>query len=154
MPEINIQINPFMTEALIEMVEKVSSQPDPFFSSMSAGGGEEDTEMRELWVHDLREKQEKDFACLLHVLRHKNFGRRKVSFDEKTAEALLRSCSAVRLMILELYLKNMDPGKLERAEIDLDSLQLPQQRGYACYLFLATLQSIIINELDPGLEQF
>jgi len=46
-------------------------------------------------------------------------------------------------------LRDISDSVLEDGDIDILELPMDQQRCFACYLFLAHLQSLIIQELDP-----
>ncbi len=151
MPELNIQINPFMADALVQMIEAISGSLEDTLPASDAVP-ENDPDLRSIWMQGLRDIQDRDCSILLHILRHRDFGRSAVPFDEETGEALLRSCSAIRLKIQETLLKDVVPEQLEMAQINVQRLEPEQQRGYACYLFLATLQSQVIHELYPDLE--
>jgi hypothetical protein len=151
MPELDIQINPFMADALVQMIETISSNLDDVLPADSAIPAS-DPDFQSIWVEGLREIQERDCSVLLHILRHRDFGRDAIPFDEETGEALLRSCSAIRLKIQDTILKAVAPEQLEVAQLNVQKLEPEQQRGYACYLFLATLQSLVIRELYPDLE--
>lgn len=151
MPELDIQVNPFMTDALVQMIEAISGNLEETLPESEAIP-EDDPEFRTIWIEGLREIQDRDCAILLHILRHRDFGRAAVPFDEETGEALLRSCSTIRLKIQDSLLKDVAPEQLEVAQINVQKLDPEQQRGYACYLFLATLQSLVIRELYPDLE--
>lgn len=151
MPELEIQINPFMVDALVQMIETISSNLDSTLPGEKTVP-ESDAELKSIWMQGLRDGQEKDCAILLHTLRNKNFGRSSVPFDEENGEAMLRSCSAIRLKLQDTVLKDVSMEQLEVGEVEIQKMDPEQQRGYACYLFLATLQSLIIRELEPDLE--
>ena len=151
MPELEIQINPFMVDALVEMIETIASNLDSILPGDNSVP-ESDAELQSIWMQGLRDGQEKDCSILLHTLRNKNFGKSSVSFEEENGEAMLRSCSAIRLKLQDTLLKDVSMEQLEKGEVDVQKMEPEQQRGYACYPFLATLQSIIIRELEPDLE--
>lgn len=151
MPELEIHINPFMVDALIQMIETIGSNLDSVLPQEDTVP-EADEDFKAIWMDGLREGQEKDCSILLHILRNKDFGKAPVTFDEENGEAMLRSCSAIRLKIQDTLLKDLSMEQLEVGEVDIHKLEAEQQRGYACYLFLATLQSLIIRELEPDLD--
>lgn len=153
MAEINIRMNPFLAEAMVEMVEQVLQAQLPDRVDETANPME-DPDLRSLWMQGLSEEEDRDAAQLLYLLRHRKFGRRAIELEDDAAECVLRACSAVRLRILDLYLSEVPSEQLEVGLINQESLQPEQQRSYACYLLLATLQSLIINQLYPDLDGY
>ena len=74
-----------------------------------------------------------------------------VAFDEDNAEVILRACAAVRLRLRERYLKPMGDEALESGDVDLLTLAEPLRKAFMCYLFLATVQELIIQHLDSSI---
>jgi hypothetical protein len=64
---------------------------------------------------------------------------------------IVRACAAVRLRLREKYLKPMGDETLESGEVDLMSLDEPLRKAFMCYLFLATIQELIIQHLDESI---
>jgi len=71
-----------------------------------------------------------------------------IALDEKNAEPVVRACAAVRLRLRENYLKGIADETLESSDVELEELEEPVRKAFMCYLFLATLQELIIQHLD------
>ncbi len=146
-----MRINPFMMDALIHVIEEIADNLESTLPGRDSVP-EDDDSFVEAWIEGLREDQERDCEILLHLLRNRKFGRTRMKVNEDEAEGILRACSAIRLKIRDGLLRNIPETDLELGEIDMKALEPEQQRGYAVYLFLASLQALLIEEMDPGLE--
>ena len=71
-----------------------------------------------------------------------------VAFDADNAEPVVRACAALRLRLREENLKSLRDEMLESGEVEMDQLAEPVRKFFMCYLFLATLQELIIQNLD------
>lgn len=107
-----------------------------------------DAEFRETWTADLLETQNTDVQVLMALFDDNFFSEGVIGLDEKNAESVLRACAAVRLQLREKYLKPLGDETLESSEIELERLEEPVRKAFMCYLFLATLQELIIQHLD------
>jgi hypothetical protein len=74
-----------------------------------------------------------------------------IAIDEANAEHVVRACAAVRLVLRARHLQQMDEETLESGQVDLEKLSDPMRRSFMCYLFLATLQELIIQHLDSSI---
>jgi len=108
-------------------------------------------EFKEAWVGELLEAQVSDVRRLLALFGDEFFRAGVVAFDEENAEVMVRACAAVRLRLRDRYLQGLSDESLESGETDLQQLAEPLQRAFMCYLFLATLQELIIQHLDDGI---
>jgi hypothetical protein len=110
-----------------------------------------DPEFREAWTGELLGGQHDDVSVLLSLFGEEFFSDGIVSFDESNAEAITRACSAVRLLLRERHLRSLNDEMLESGEVDLTRLDPPVQKAFMCYLFLATIQELIIQHLDESI---
>jgi len=115
------------------------SSPDP------------DDEFSNEWTRDLVAAQSSDVEVLLSLFGAEFFTEGVVHFDQSNAEAIARSCSAVRLRVRERHLKGLSDESLEAGEVDLSKLDEGVRRSFTCYLFLATIQELIIQHLDESI---
>lgn len=115
---------------------------------------EDDEDLQMAWQADLIEALHYDIDYLLLVLRDHDFGKGELIMEEGVAESVVRACSAIRLKLRESALLKLTDDQLENAEVDILSLPTDMQQCYACYLFLTSLQSLILIELDPSCEEF
>ncbi|MFI5336743.1 MAG: hypothetical protein ACHQ5A_08165 [Opitutales bacterium] len=112
-----------------------------------------DAELATHWRDDLLKSQGDDFDVLLALFDRDFFLTGMVVFDEENAEPVLRSCSAVRLHLRAAHLQTLGDEILESSEVAPDELPGPQRRAFATYVFLATLQEIIVQHLDPTIPE-
>ena len=110
-----------------------------------------DEDFRDTWVVELLSSQNEDVQTLLALFNEEFFSEGVVAFDETNAEAIVRACAAVRLRLREHFLKPIGDETLESGDIDLDELEEPLRKAFMCYLFLATVQELIIQHLDESI---
>lgn len=108
-------------------------------------------EFRETWVDELLSAQNEDVRTLLSLFDDDFFKDGVVAFDENNAEVIVRACAAVRLHLREKYLKQLGDETLESGDLDLVTLDEPLRKAFMCYLFLATVQELIIQHLDESI---
>ncbi len=113
--------------------------------------GDIDQEFRDAWVGDLLDSQSKDVRALLALFDDEFFAEGIVAFDEDNAEPIVRACAAVRLRLREVYLKGLDDDALEGGEVELEQMSEAVRKAFMCYLFLATVQELIIQHLDSSI---
>lgn len=110
-----------------------------------------DPDFRAAWVDELLLAQNGEVATLLGLFDDEFFSEGIVAFDESNAEPIVRACAAVRLHLRERYLKPLGDDALEGGDVDLMSLAEPLRKAFMCYLFLATIQELIIQHLDESI---
>ena len=104
-----------------------------------------DQELRDSWVEELVRGQQGDVKTLLALFDEDFFLEGVVAFDETNAEAIVRACAAVRLRLRDQHLKSLGDEILESGDVELAKLDEPLRRAFMCYLFLATVQELIIQ---------
>ena len=97
------------------------------------------------------EGQKADVAALLSLFGAEFFSDGVVAFDETNAEPIVRACTAIRLQLRSRRLRGIADESLETGDIDMDTLEDPVRKGFMCYLFLATVQELIIQHLDSSI---
>ncbi len=110
-----------------------------------------DPEFREAWIGDLLTAQNGDVRTLLALFDENFFSDGVVAFDEENGEAIVRASAAIRLRLRERYLKGVGDDTLEGGDIELEQLEEPVRKAFMCYLFLATVQELIIQHLDSSI---
>ena len=110
--------------------------------------GEFDEEMRDAWSSELLGAQNDGVRSLLAMFDREFFETGMIAFDEENAEPILRACAALRLWMREQYLKNFGDESLETGDVEIDELPEPLKHVFMCYVFLATIQELIIQHLD------
>jgi len=107
-----------------------------------------DPEFRADWTAELQTGQTADVDILLALFDENFFTDSVIGLDASNAEPVVRACAAVRLRLREKYLKVLDDEILESSDVELEQLEEPVKKAFMCYLFLATLQELIIQHLD------
>ena len=110
-----------------------------------------DAEFHDAWVVELITAQSEDVQRLLALFNDDFFTEGVVAFDEENAESIVRACAAIRLRLREHYLKKVGDETLETGDVDMATLDEPLRRAFMCYLFLATVQELIIQHLDASI---
>lgn len=110
-----------------------------------------DPEFRDSWIDELLAAQNEELRTLLALFDDEFFSEGVVAFDERNAEIIVRACAAVRLRLREKYLKPLGDETLESGDVDMLTLEDPLRKAFMCYLFLATIQELIIQHLDESI---
>ena len=110
-----------------------------------------DPEFSAAWSDELLDAQNSDIAALLAMFNDEFFAEGVVAFDEDNAEQIVRATAAVRLRLREHYLKPLGDETLESGNVELEQLAEPLRKAFMCYLFLATIQELIIQHLDSSI---
>ena len=110
-----------------------------------------DAEFRDAWAGELIAGQNADVQALLALFDDNFFSEGVVAFDEDNAEPIVRACAAVRLRLREVYLKGLGDDTLEGGDVELEELPGNVRKAFMCYLFLATVQELIIQYLDSSI---
>jgi hypothetical protein len=110
-----------------------------------------DQDFRGAWIGELLEGQTEDIRALLSLFDGEFFTEGVIAFDENNAEPIVRACTAFRLQLRERRLKSLGDESLESGEIDMEGLDEETRKAFMCYLFLATVQELIIQHLDSSI---
>jgi len=103
------------------------------------------------WTRELAQGQSNEIDALLGLFGDDFFKEGVVAFDDENAELIVRACAAIRLRLRETSLGPVGDEVLESGDLDLNSLDTAKRRAFMCYLFLATVQELIIQHLDEGI---
>ena len=117
----------------------------------SAGLPDADPELREAWTDELLQAQRTEVDALLGLFGDEFFREGIVAFDGDNAEVILRACAAVRLRLRENALQGLGDDVLETGELEVSRLSPAVNRAFRCYIFLATVQEVIIQHLDESI---
>jgi len=110
-----------------------------------------DPEFRAAWAAELLAGQGDDVRTLLALFDDEFFRDGVIAFDARNAEAVLRACAAVRLRLRSRCLGALGDDALESSELDIERLDEATRKAFLCYLFLATIQELIIQHLDSSI---
>ena len=132
------------------LLDVIKTAADTLQGSLAAPLGVQDIdpEFREAWTDDLLKSQNDELGALLALFDKEFFSTGTVSFDEENAEVIVRACAALRLRLRGTVLKAVTDEALESGEIAVESLTEAQRKAFMCYLFLATIQDLIIQHID------
>jgi len=147
MKRIEVRLNLEVVAPLLDAIKEVS---DVLQGKLAAplDIGEVDVDMREFWRDELIGSQNGDIAKLLALFNKEFFSNGVIAFDAENAEPVVRACSAVRLRLREENLKSVTDEDLETGKVEIDQLAEPMKKFFMCYLFLASIQELIIQHLD------
>jgi len=107
-----------------------------------------DADLRAGWRDDLLRSQNEDCRRFLALFDREFFASGSISFDEENAESVLRACAAIRLRMRASTLRDLPDETIESAGPEVDQMEEPARKAFLGYVFLATLQELIIQHLD------
>ena len=110
-----------------------------------------DQDLRGGWRDDLLRGQNDDCRRFLALFGGEFFAGGVVGFDESNAEPIVRACAAIRLQLREGELRDLPDETLESGNVDVSQFAPRLQKAFMCYVFLATVQELIIQHLDSAL---
>jgi len=111
----------------------------------------DDHDFKAGWESELLTGQTGDIQVLLGMFDRDFFTTGTISFDPTNCEPNLRACSALRLRVREVHLKLLGDDSLESGEVPLAEMTEEQRKAFAAYVFLATLQELLVQHLDPNM---
>ena len=151
MKRIEVKLSLGVVAPLLDVIKSVSdSLDDDLAAAVQLERVDED--LRHAWRAELVASQNGDVQNLLALFDSEFFASGVVNFDESNADAILRACAAVRLRLKGGYLEDLTDESLESGEVDLDAFPDDQRRYFMCYLFLATVQELVIEHLEPSIS--
>jgi hypothetical protein len=110
-----------------------------------------DADFREEWRAELLGGQQQELHALMGLFNSDFFINGVVAFDEDNAEIIVRACSALRLRLRRHDLRVLEDEQLESGGVDLETLPVALQKPFMCYVFLGTIQELIIQHLDAAI---
>ncbi len=150
MKRVEVKLSLAVVAPLLDVVKELA---DGLKQTLAAQPTLPDTDsvFREVWTQELLATQNEDVSALLGLFNEDFFTEGVVAFDQSNAESIARACSAIRLQLRERYLKPLGDDALEMGEVELARLDEPTRKAFMCYLFLATIQELIIQHLDESI---
>jgi hypothetical protein len=107
-----------------------------------------DPQLQEGWREELVGAQREDSEIFMGLFDRNFFESGNIVITQENADGILRAAAAMRLKLRLNFLKEVSDEVLERGDVPFELLAPPEQQAYACYLFLATIQEIVIQHLD------
>lgn len=150
MKRIEVKLSLAVVAPLLDVVKAAA---DSLQSDLASGLplNDIDPEVREFWRKELLDGQNNEVRTLLGLFNAEFFKTGVIAIDEDQAEALVRACSAVRLRLRSRFLADLPDEHLESGDVELAGLPDDLRRAFMCYLFLATVQELIIQHLDSSI---
>ncbi len=108
-------------------------------------------DLRDEWREELLTGQTSDVDQLLALFGAEFFEDGVIFLDEENADALIRASAAIRLRLRLHDLAAITDEMLEAGEVDVDEMPEQQRKVFMSYVFLATLQELIIQHLDSAI---
>lgn len=140
-------------EVVAPLLDVIKEMGDELASNLAVpvAPPEADQEIHHTWSSDLLAGQNSDVKTLLALFNEEFFAEGVIAFDAGNAEPIVRACAAVRLRLRAGPLVTLGDEPLESGSVDLARLQAPLRKAFMCYLFLATIQELIIQHLDSSI---
>lgn len=148
MKRVEVKLN---LEAVAPLLDAIKEAADDLRPELAVASPPPDgePEFSDGWRRELLENQNGDIGAFLALFDSEFFTTGVLPLDPTNSEAILRACSAVRLRLYAKHLTSFGDEAIESGEVSLDGLPAPQRRAFAAYVFLATLQELIVRHLDP-----
>lgn len=109
---------------------------------------EDDELISEFWSTDLLNSQRKDLAAIAALFDDDFLESGRAAIDEEDADLILRGCAAIRLKLRQSALGEISDEILETGDFEIEELSHEQRLGYASYALFASLQELIISQLE------
>ena len=109
-----------------------------------------DPDFREFWTAELMEGQTAELTLFFALFNDAFYANGVVRVCENKSEPILRACTALRLELRRSQLAGLSDALLESGGVDVETLAEPQRSSFLAYVFLATMQELIIQKLEGG----
>jgi hypothetical protein len=111
-----------------------------------------DADFREAWTDELIQAQSSELQTLLGLFGGEFFSSGRVRIAEKDADAIVRAAAALRLQLRCGPMRKIPDEVLESGQLSPEELPDPQRMPFYCYVFLATLQELVMHYLEGRSE--
>ncbi len=110
-----------------------------------------DADLRGAWIGELAAAETAEVRALLALFDEVFFREGIVAFDAENAAVILRACSVLRLRLRESYLRAWGDDALESGDVEAGPFEPGGQKAMGCFLFLATVQELILQHLGDSI---
>lgn len=148
MKRVEVRLNLEAVAPLLDVIKGAADDLKPRLA-VRQQAPEAEGDFADEWNRELLQAQNADVDALLALFGSEFFAGGVIALDPTNAETILRAGAAIRLRLRELHLRALDDDALESSEVALEDLTEDQRKALAAYVFLATLQELIIQHLDP-----
>ena len=149
MKRVEVKLNLEMVAPLLDLLKATADELEPRLA-LDIQEPIDDPDLKDTWTSDLLSGQNSDIKTLLGMFDSNFFATGTIAFDPTNCEPNLRACSALRLRLREVNLKLLGDESLESNEVPYAAMPPEQQKAFAAYVFLATLQELLVHHLDPN----
>ncbi|HKB56221.1 MAG TPA: hypothetical protein VKC51_01415 [Lacunisphaera sp.] len=148
MKRVEVKLN---LEAVAPLLDVIKDAADDLRPELAVAPQvlDQEEEFSDGWKRELLHGQNTDIGLFLALFGNEFFLTGVVPLDPTNSEAILRACSAVRLRLRAKHLEPLGEEALESGEVPLEEMPETQRKAFAAYVFLATLQELIVQHLDP-----
>ena len=152
MKRVELKLNLQMVAPLLDVIKAAADDLEPRLA-IDIKDPVGDPELKDSWTSELLSGQNSDIQVLLGMFDRDFFVTGMIAFDPGNCEPNLRACSALRLRLREAHLKLLGDDSLESNEVPYAEMPEEQQKAFAAYVFLATLQELLVHHLDPNVME-
>ena len=150
MKRIEVKLAVPVVAPLLDVIKGMADSLRSELASPYTPGGL-DPEFDAAWSGELLTAQCVDLQVLLALFNEEFFTDGVIALDEDNAEQIVRATAAVRLRLRTQYLEPLGDETLETGNVELEQLAEPLRKAFMCYLFLATIQELIIQHMDGSI---
>ena len=147
MKRIEVKLAVHVVAPLLDLIKGMADSLRSELASPYAPSGL-DPEFDAVWSGELLTAQCVDLQVLLGLFNEEFFADGVIALDEDNAEQIVSATAAVRLRLRSQYLGVLGDETLETGNVELEGLEEPLRKAFMCYLFLATIQDLIIQHID------
>ncbi len=151
MKRVEVKLSLAIVAPLLDVIKGMADDLGTNLAATVAPVDEHDRDFYQAWRDELITAQNADVKVLLALFNDEFFSEGVVAFDEANAEPIVRACAALRLRLRAQPLAKLGDESLESGNVDLPDLDDPVRKAFMCYLFLATIQELIIQHLDSSI---
>lgn len=148
MKRVEVKLNLEVVAPLLDVIRAAADDLKPMLA-VDPHLPADDVEFATSWTHELLSAQNSDVDAFLALFGAEFFTEGVVVLDSDNGEPILRACSAVRLRLREKHLLPLGDEALESGDVAPEKMTAEQRRAFGAYVFLANLQELIVQHLDP-----
>lgn len=148
MKRVEIRLNLEVVAPLLDLIKATADGLRPVLA-IEAHTPEHEAELAAEWKRELLEAQTDDIGRTLALFDTDFFINGVLVLDAGNCEPILRACSALRLRLRATHLRAVADDALESGAITDEPGTPERDAAYAAYVFLATLQEVVVQHLDP-----
>jgi len=151
MKQVEVRLNVEVVAPLLDVIRAGVDDLEPKLA-VNAEVAEPDEDFAARWRAELLQSQQDDLGKLMGLFDGEFFLSGRIIFDTENAEPVMRACAALRLHLRATHLQPLGDEALEAGEVLLELMPEARRKVYSTYVFLATMQELIVEHLDPTAE--